>query len=647
MPALMTFHAPPAAAPPIPTDSPTRCDENTLRPVSSAVAGRINKQLCAALLRGPSKPTIQQHVHKVSATVLHEVHMDVVQLRALAELRLRMGEPVNGSSRRSERLAEEEELNDETELIEVALRRDCASGSLGIDVDEYEHLPTIAAIVGGGAAEKEGSLCVGDVITKIEEREIDDLQEVLEALARLSASPVVHMEVRRSRARMLAAQSVLQRSFPLGATADEAAEATWSTRRCELGSNRRLELIAEEICIDGLLAAEQVDLAAAISIHLVICQSPSSADEDFSCLQVCDRERTYEMHAPSACLAKLQPALEHLISGEFRSLHQGWLWLVDGTHFRRAFLDLSSSHQLRAVVDGGAEGDGPSMHVIEIVELLSIAVRSPSVFTAGAHAEPTLQLSSSVSTLSFTSSSFADLELWASKLLSVQAAARASTGAKLSMLLADGVMEYEIASVCEEAGREDGSSASGYFTFDIGHGLRCYEEATLIESVPLCQLVLARRSPSAPSGFEIVTSTRGVVAITAPSAEDALHWISTINLYCSADSDHTDEGAAPTEAPFGTRQGIPLPPLLSAQLAAAAVPTAEPSSPSRTFKPKRCRASLRKVYVGDAQSPQSSKTARSVSPRRSSGCVPRPAAPRVELRRARPARPTLVAEAAT
>ena len=110
-----------------------------------------------------------------------------MQLQAIQELRLRLGEPTRtdegGSSgsgaptpRRSRGLDDPS-----AQALQASLSRGL-DGTLGIDVDLFEGHPTVAILVPGGPAERQGTLQPGDIILRINGTACATIAQVLAAL---------------------------------------------------------------------------------------------------------------------------------------------------------------------------------------------------------------------------------------------------------------------------------------------------------------------------------------------------------------------------------------------------------------------------------------------------------------------------------
>ena len=65
----------------------------------------------------------------------------------------------------------------------MALHRDEHSGTLGIDLDEFAGQPTVAIVVPGGPAHRDGRVMPGDIILAVDRVHCHSVAQVISALA--------------------------------------------------------------------------------------------------------------------------------------------------------------------------------------------------------------------------------------------------------------------------------------------------------------------------------------------------------------------------------------------------------------------------------------------------------------------------------
>ena len=136
-------------------------------------------------------------------------------------------------------LTREEILASSAQALQASLSRGL-DGTLGIDVDLFEGHPTVANLVPGGPAERQGTLQPGDIILRINGTACATIAQVLNALA----APIdpVHIEALRRQRRVLVSQDLLVRVNLESRVAATSARngglarlpTTWSACRCEL-----------------------------------------------------------------------------------------------------------------------------------------------------------------------------------------------------------------------------------------------------------------------------------------------------------------------------------------------------------------------------------------------------------------------------
>lgn len=465
--------------------------------------------------------------------------------------------------------------------LEVALSRDARDSTLGIDLDQFTGKPTVAVVVPGGPAERDGTVRPGDIILAVDGIDCSSIAEVIEVLSSPSASAKNPLSVKLLRKAKFAVADdlLLVRAMSASAAADGLAGllggdksprsprssygnsksgglqqlTNWVLCRCALMSDRRMCVSEQSMGIDAAF-----DLRATESVQLILTTMDRDAKSDAarrSCLQVRTADGIVEFCSPnpsnaeSSVLLAWQRPLEDMLMISLSSSCKSWLQylappdpdlssstaMVSGS---RIFLDLNSHSQLRTIVDGPDSERGTHLGVIELAELQKIELvqlSEPPVGNTGLrNATHALSISTAETTCSLASEDPARTKLWASELEVAHKAALVTLVQYTGMILIDGWLEYQ--------GDED-EWASGFFILTIGSGLQCFEDmvsepmlAEAIETLTLEQITGAVRSKGIDYYdwcIDVRTTDGDYIRVRPPRQAEMTRWLATINLYCT------------------------------------------------------------------------------------------------------------------
>ena len=459
--------------------------------------------------------------------------------------------------------------------LEVALSRDARDGTLGIDLDQFTGKPTVAVVVPGGPAERDGTVRPGDIILAVDGVACSSIGEVIAVLSSPSASVKNPLSVQLLRKQKFAVADdlLLVRALPTSAAVDGLAGLAnepsasgkygnaksgglqhltdWTRCRCALMSDRRLCVTEPNMKVDAAF-----DLRATQSVQLILTPFDRGARTDAtrrSCLQVRTPDGIIEFCAPNpssgepSLLLAWQRPLEDMLMISLSSSLKGWLHYLTPseedpatamTAGSRVFLDLNGHSQLRTIVDRPEANRGAHMGVIELVELQKIELvelQTPPdghVKLAGTTNALSISTAEAACMLAFEEPMRA--AQWAKELEVAHKAALVALVQYTGMILIDGWLEYQ--------GDED-EWASGFFILTIGNGLQCFEDAVseptladAIETLPLEQITGAVRSKGIDYYdwcVDVRTTDGDYIRVRPPRQAEMTRWLATINLYCT------------------------------------------------------------------------------------------------------------------
>ena len=463
--------------------------------------------------------------------------------------------------------------------LEVALSRDARDGTLGIDLDQFTGKPTVAVVVPGGPAERDGTVRAGDIILAVDGIECSSIGEVIAVLSSPAASVKNPLSVQLLRKDKFAVASdlLLVRAYSSSASADGLNGllgngskdgspraygnnrsgglqrlTDWTPCRCELMSDRRLSVSEKNLNIDAAF-----DLRATESVQLVVTPSDRKETSETarrSCLQLRTPEGVVELCAlnpanggPSVLLQWQRP-LEDMLMTSLSSALKGWMYSLNASERdssspmvvgNRVFLDLNNHSQLRTILDADDCADrGAHVGVIELVELQKIDLvdlpEPPDGHVALARTKAALSIATAESACTLAFPDDAHAKRWSKELEAAHKAALVALVQYTGMILIDGWLEYQ--------GDED-EWASGFFILTIGSGLQCFEDAVsepthadAIETLPLGQITGAVRSKGIDYYdwcIDVRTTDGDYIRVRPPRQAEMTRWLATINLYCT------------------------------------------------------------------------------------------------------------------
>ena len=471
-------------------------------------------------------------------------------------------------------LADDEKAGTGTKL-EVALSRDARDGTLGIDLDQFTGKPTVAVVVPGGPAERDGTVRAGDIILAVDGVACSSIGEVIAVLSSPAASVKNPLSVQLLRkAKFAVADDLLYvRALHSSSAADGIAGISggliigssqkygssksgglqhlneWTQCRCSLMSDRRLVIAERSRNLNAAL-----DLRAMESVQLVITpldNVPTDAARR-SCLQVRTPDGIIELSVPNptngeqSVLLTWQRPLEDMLMTTLASTVKGWLHHLEApggdlsaARFTgsRIFLDLNTHNQMRTIVDSK---DARNSHVgtIELVELQKVDLVDLPVPPTGnermRNSKQALSISTAESTCLLVVEDQKIVKQWSEQLDKAHKAALVSLVQYTGMILIDGWLEYQ--------GDED-EWASGFFILTIGAGLQCFEDAVTepmlaeaIEAIPLEHVTGAVRSKGIDYYdwcIDVRTTDGDYIRVRPPRQAEMTRWLATINLYCT------------------------------------------------------------------------------------------------------------------
>ena len=518
--------------------------------------------------------------------------------------------------------------NVQPQRLEVALHRDEHSGTLGIDLDEFAGQPTVAIVVRGGPAHRDGRVMPGDIILAVDRVHCHSVAQVISALA--SAQERVIFELLRQPLRYYIADELHVRVHREGAS-DAAGVITvsepsahrnggggggggdWRRCSCRLRSDRQLQFSELPGGLEGC-----IDLRSALAVQLVLLppyQQSDQQSEEISLLHIKTAELSFELRGPN--LRRWREPLAKMLMVSLDSRCQGWLYLLlpqDGLCHPR-FLDLpAASSPLRLLVHPAESPQPPrALETLELSDVKSVRLLPgvpPSCrdrYAALAGASHTLQVGlNSEANLLFTSHEHDGLRRWAAALRRAHQHAVRAMARYSSMVLVEGWLEYQ--GQLEEWCR-------AFFVLTIGGGLQCFArepddvtEAEAIETIALEAIVRATRSKGMDFYdwcFDVETAGREYIRVRPGSELELQRWLSTINVYAAA-----ARPSPPTKSEPAVRPPTPdaAPPAVDArgsatrrrrrrscapQSAAAAVPAKPPPLSDAQLRGKAANLSLR------------------------------------------------------
>ena len=270
----------------------------------------------------------------------------------------------------------------------MALHRDEHSGTLGIDLDEFAGQPTVAIVVAGGPAHRDGRVMPGDIILAVDRVHCHSVAQVISALA--SAQERVIFELLRQPLRYYIADELHVRVHREGA-ADAAGVITvsepsahrngngggggggdWRRCSCRLRSDRQLQFSELPGGLEGC-----IDLRSALAVQLVLLppyQQSDQQSEEISLLHIKTAALAFELRGPN--LRRWREPLAKMLMVSLDSRCQGWLYLLlpqDGLCHPR-FLDLpAASSPLRLLVHPAESPQPPrALETLELSDVKSV-----------------------------------------------------------------------------------------------------------------------------------------------------------------------------------------------------------------------------------------------------------------------------------
>jgi len=452
----------------------------------------------------------------------------------------------------------------EPQRMQISLVRDPLDGTLGIDLDQFAGVPTVAIVVPGGPAERQGAIRPGDVVEAINGISCATVADVIEVLssAEVSAMSEVSMLLVRDPLFDVASNDLIVREL-IEHESGVPALSGWVPCHCKLRSDRQLQ-IDKLNQIQGALQI-CVDLRASEGVQLVIMDDleDSQSEFDLSCLQVRTASQVYEFRsdrrvnlARNRWLGAWRAPLEEMLMTSLQSLHQGWLFLLhtESGSCRRVLLDLSSRSELR-FVNAQLCPERLALGYIDLAELQAIRLLSgvpeyASRIPELVGATHVLQLSSGSHAWLLTSTDNNALRRWASELRTEHKRALEALNQYTSMLLVDGHLDYRC---------EGDEWSRGYFKLTIGEGLQCFEqepevgsaaEMEALETIPMSQIACAVRANGIDYYdwcIDVQTTDSDYIRVRPPSQLEMTRWLATINLYCSSNA--PSKGGAKRQPP--------------------------------------------------------------------------------------------------
>lgn len=450
--------------------------------------------------------------------------------------------------------------SEEGQRYDVVLTRDARDGTLGIDLDQFAGQPTVAIVVAGGPAERDGTVRVGDILLAVDGLSCSSIAEVITILTspQVSAKNTLPVTILRMPTIVVNEDLLLVRARSTASAADGlggllgglredhdhlndrlAILEEWTPCVCTLFSDRRLSVAERTFGIDL-----SFDLRAALSVQLVLVDAGDQAQE-LSCLQVRVNDGLIEFCSAGmarderTALERWQQPLEEMLMLSLGTVHRSWLYEVSsqGTH-SRVFLDLNHRSQLRTIMEMPRPGNFSTLGVIELAELheIELVTLTTQVFASqrGAGGTLALQLTDGDNMCFLTSQRQEDMVGWAKDLHESQSHSLVRLVQYTGMILIDGWLEYQ--------GDED-EWAPGFFMLTIGGGLQCFENvvseparAMPIETIPLSNITGAVRSKGIDYYdwcVDIRTTDLDYIRVRPPRQAEMTRWLATINLYCS------------------------------------------------------------------------------------------------------------------
>ena len=187
------------------------------------------------------------------------------------------------------------------------LTRDPRDSTLGIDLDQFTGRPTIAVVVPGGPAERDGSVRAGDIISAV-----DGVECKLSARLLPLSSPTVAAKnplpvtlVRRAThggGRLLAVRALPRtnarwygrdkhrprKSEGLWRTKEHTVSTSWKECRCVLFSDRRITIVERKLGVDASFGLRSTEMVALVQIPTKPSNTQERVETAHACIRTAD-----------------------------------------------------------------------------------------------------------------------------------------------------------------------------------------------------------------------------------------------------------------------------------------------------------------------------------------------------------------------
>ena len=456
--------------------------------------------------------------------------------------------------------------------LQVALSRDARDGTLGIDLDQFTGRPTIAIVVKGGPAERDGSVRAGDILTAVDGIECSSISDVIAVLSSPSASaknPLTVTVLRKAKF-AVADDVLLVRASPRENASDGIAGMSgnanvfigayagptnsglyklreWTPCRCRLDSNRRLTIKEHDLGVDAAFGLRSAEMVALIRIS----KGLGFDDKSLSCLQIRTADGILEFCSPGEtpeALYAWQRPLESMLMLSLSAVVSGWMYnlsamsedlsIPSADMIPRVYFDLNNLTQLRTVAEDPRPEGVSHVGVIDLIELQSVQLvkltKPITAHTTLAGTTEVLHISTADANCILACEEPAMTQRWVDELQAAHSRALVSLVQYTGMILIDGWLEYQ--------GDED-EWASGFFVLTIGSGLQCFEDAVRdpadadpIETLALETITGAVRSKGIDYYdwcIDVRTDDMDYIRVRPPRQSDMSRWLATLNLYCT------------------------------------------------------------------------------------------------------------------